>query len=178
MSDNTIKSLLREITKDRTVEIYSVLCSVDSVDTTERTIDATPLNGDAQIFNIRLQSEINSNMGLCIFPVIGSVVIVTFMNKLTGFVSTFSEIDKIFIDTTNEVIFDGVYNGGLVKVTELTNKINVLENDINTLKTLLSGWVPVPSDGGASLKTALGTYFSQTITPTIKTDIENDKIKH
>lgn len=178
MSDNTIKSLLREITKDRTVEIYSVLCSVDSVDHSERTIDATPLNGDAQIFNVRLQSEINSNIGLCIFPVIGSVVIVTFMNKLTGFVSTFSEIDKILIDTTNEVIFDGGSNGGLVKVTELTNKINVLENDINTLKTLLSAWVPVPTDGGASLKATLSTYFSQTITPTIKTDIENDKIKH
>jgi hypothetical protein len=148
------------------------------VDETERTIDATPLNGDAEIFNIRLQSEINSNNGLCIFPVVGSVVIVTFMNNLTGFVSTFSEIDKILIDATNEVVFDGGTNGGFVKVTELTNKINVLENDINTLKTLLSTWVPVPSDGAASLKATLSTYFSQNITPTIKTDIENDKIKH
>ena len=178
MSDNTIKSLLREITKDRTVEIYSVLCSVDSVDPTERTIDATPLNGDAQIFNIRLQSEINSNIGLCIFPVVGSVVIVTFMNKLTGFVSTFSEIDKILIDTTNEIIFDGGSNGGLIKVNDLVSKLNTVENDLNTLKNILSLWVPVTMDGGASLKTALGTYFSQTITPTIKTDIENDKIKH
>lgn len=175
---DSIAELLKKAVQDKSLEIYSVACSVDSVDENERTIDCTPINGNAQIFGARLQSGINGTNGLCVFPVVGSVVIVTFMNKLTGYVSTFSEIDKILIDTNTEVIFDGGNNGGLIKVNDLVSKMNNIENDLNSLKNILSIWAPVPSDGGASLKTALASYFAQTITPTIKTDIENDKIKH
>jgi len=173
-----IGKMLRKITEDKSAEIYSVVCTVESVDEAKRTADVAPINGNAEIFDVRLQSALNGSNGLCIFPVIGSVVIVTFLNKLTGYVSLFSEVDKITLDTENEITIDGGQNGGLVKVNDLLNKLNTVENDINNLKTLLSAWVPVPADGGASLKAVLGPYFGQTITPTVLVDIENDKIKH
>ena len=175
---DVIGKMLRTITEDKTAEIYSVICTVKSVDEVKRTADVAPINGNAEIFDVRLQSSLNGSNGLCIFPVVGSVVVVTFLNKLTGYVSLFSEVDKITLDTENEITIDGGQNGGLVKVNDLLNKLNNLENDLNNFKTLLSAWVPVPSDGGASLKTVLASYFSQTITPTVLVDIENDKIKH
>ena len=82
----------------------------------------------------------------------------------------FSEIESI--------VFDGGENEGLAKVKELTEKINALENDINSLKTAFSTWVTVPSDGGASLKAITATWFSAQLAVTNKSDIQNEKIKH
>jgi hypothetical protein len=177
-SKKNIGELLRMITNDQTTEIYSIICEVTELNETERTVDVAPLNGDAEIFGVRLQSAISLNNGFVIFPKIGSVVIVTFLNKLTGYVSTFSEIDKIYIDSENEIIFNDGSNDGIVKVSPLVNKLNTIENNINQLKSLFSAWVPVPSDGGASLKTFVSAWFSAQISPTQQTEIENDKIKH
>lgn len=173
-----IGKMIKTIAEDKTAEIYSVVCTVESVDEGQRTADVAPINGNAEIFDVRLQSSLNGLNGLCIFPVVGSVVVVTFLNKLTGYISLFSEIEKIVLDVNDTIEINGGTNGGIVKVNDLLNKLNAVENDLNNLKSLLSAWVPVPSDGGASLKTALASYFSQTITPTLLVDIENDKIKH
>ena len=85
---DNIKQLLQTIVKDPTVENYSIVCSVSEVDEAERSVDVKPLNGDAEIFGVRLQSEFNSTAGFCLIPSVGSVVIVTFLNNKTGYVST------------------------------------------------------------------------------------------
>jgi hypothetical protein len=78
----------------------------------------------------------------------------------------------------NDVIINTGVNGGMVKVSELTTKLNNLENDINDLKSIFSSWTPVPSDGGAALKLLLTPYYGQTLTPTAQSEIENTKVKH
>ncbi len=35
-----------------------------------------------------------------------------------------------------------------------------VDQELNDLKSAISGWVPVPNDGGAALKAALGTWFA------------------
>ena len=110
-------------------------------------------------------------------PSVGSIVIVTFLNNKTGYVSTFSEIAKVLINC-DEITFNDGTNKGIVKVDPLLNKINAMESEINQLKSLLSAWVPVPTDGGAALKAVIATWSAQTITPTILNDLENTKIKH
>lgn len=177
-SKKNIGELLRMIVDDPTKEIYSIICEVTELNETERTVDVAPLNGDAEIFGVRLQSAISLNNGFVIFPKIGSVVIVTFLNKLTGYVSTFSEIDKIYIDSENEIIFNDGSNDGIVKISPLVNKLNAIENDLNKIKSLFSTWNPIPNDGGAALKGLVSSWSSNQISPTQKTDIENDKIKH
>ena len=57
-------------------------------------------------------------------------------------------------------------------------KINNLEKDINNLKTLIASWVPIPSDGGASLKTLISSWFSSKIIITRQLEIENTKVSH
>lgn len=166
-SSQSIKDSIRMLAKTDDV-FYSYPCTVDSVNTTNKTCDCLPLNGDADLLEVRLIAD--DKTGILITPTVGSVVIVTMINKMTGYVSMFSEVDSIAL---NGESFDG-----LVKVKELTTKINTLENDINTLKAAFSSWVTVPNDGGAALKAIAATWYGSSLTPTVQTDIENTTIKH
>lgn len=176
-SKKSIAELLKIISTDTTAEIYSVVCEVTSVNETERTIDAKPINGNAEIFDVRLQSSISSKVGFVVIPKINSFVIVTFINQQQGYVALATEIDKIFVDTETSVIFDGGKFGGLVKVEELTKKINDLEQKINDLITACSSVIVTLAPSGTF---PIASFFTSVtpLTPTQKADIENEKIKH
>jgi phage baseplate assembly protein gpV len=87
--------------------------------------------------------------------------------------------NKLIINIANdgEILYNGGENDGLVKVNSLVTRLNNIENDINTLKGILMGWVPVPTDGGAALKTLLTASYTTLLGVTVKADIENNKIK-
>lgn len=101
-----ISELVKKLSDDPTIEIYSIACTVDSVDSAERTCDVTPNNGDAQIFGVRLQSVVDEDSiepkGFIIFPVVGSEILVTFINSQTGYVGSYSEVDLYIIESKNE----------------------------------------------------------------------------
>lgn len=82
----------------------------------------------------------------------------------------------VFIDKTG-IVLNGGKLGGLVKVSDLTKKINALENQINQLKNMLKVWVPAPNDGGAALKAAISTWAGQPIVITKSSELENEKVK-
>ncbi|MDR2894237.1 MAG: hypothetical protein LBU97_02105, partial [Alistipes sp.] len=94
--------------------------------------------------------------------------------------------DKIVLKigaTTAEVVdgkvtVNGGTLGGLVISGNTADKLNALEDDVNQLKQVLTAWVPVPQDGGAALKGAVSSWAGQPLTPTVPTDLENDKITH
>lgn len=184
-TNRSIRDLMREIVKDPNAEIYSIVGEIIAIDETARTCDVKPTNGDAEIYGVRLQSDANSTDGFVLIPTINSIGIVTFINRTTGILSVCNKIDKMIVKSEIEInidcekiTFNGGSNDGLIKINDLITKLNAVENDLNDLKTVLSTWVPVPQDGGASLKTASASWSGATITPTQKTDIENDKIKH
>lgn len=175
-SKKSIGELLKEIVNDPSVEVYSIVCSVVSVDETERTIDAKPINGDAEIFGVRLQSSINSKVGFVAIPKKDSFVVVTFLNKLTGYVALCTEIDKILIDTP-EIIINGGENGGLMNIEDVVGKLNSLEQKVNDLITACSSVVVTLAPTGTF---PLSTFFASVspLTPTKKADIEDPKFKH
>lgn len=82
----------------------------------------------------------------------------------------------VFIDKEG-VVLNGGKLGGLVKLEDLTKKINVLENQLNQLKNILKGWTPAPNDGGAALKGAISTWAGQPIAITKSSELENLKVK-
>ena len=168
-----IKTLVKQAFKGE--RMYSEVCTVVSVDETERTCICQPIDDSAEIPKVRLQAIFDQTVGILNVPKVGSYVIVTFIDKRNSFVSTFTELYKILI-TTDLVEFNGGSLDGLVTVNELVTKLNNLENDINNLKTAFSTWVTVPNDGGAALKTATATWYAASLTPTVKADLENDKI--
>ncbi|CAB4128063.1 hypothetical protein UFOVP105_15 [uncultured Caudovirales phage] len=175
-SKKNIAELLKGIVNDPSLEVYSIVCSVLSVDETERTIDAKPINGDAEIFGVRLQSSINSAVGVVSIPKVDSFVIVTFLNKLTGYVALCTEIDKILIDTP-EITINGGKLGGLMNIEDVVKKLNSLEQKVNDLIVACSSVVVTLAPSGAF---PLASFFTSVtpLTPTQKAEIEDPKIKH
>ncbi|MCQ2351261.1 MAG: hypothetical protein MJ003_04730 [Paludibacteraceae bacterium] len=143
-----------------------------------------------QLKDVRLRAVINNNEDkVLLTPKTGSYVLVYDMSdgKMRDLVvMSCSEVEKIEIKTENTTVdidkngvsINGGNLGGLVKISELTNKLNAIENDINSLKNAMQGWTPSPNDGGAALKGAVATWFANSLTVTQQNDIEDDKVKH
>ena len=120
---------------------------------------------------LRASTEVDGAQ-ILLRPAVGSVVIV---GSLTG------DLDHLVVlsmDRAEEVVINGGSLGGIVKVKELTSKLNTLEREINDIKQLLSSWTPVPNDGGASLKVAVASWAGKPITLTRREDYEDTKVTH
>ena len=87
------------------------------------------------------------------------------------------EVEKISL-TADSIELNGGDNGGLVKIEALTDKINNIEKEINKLKQVFTTWVPVPQDGGSSLKSGVASWAAQQLVQTQVSDLEDDKITH
>lgn len=164
---NTIADYINELVLDG--RGFGIACTVvsGSYDEDTQTVSCLPINGNAE-FTARLQAE--PKPGLLYIPKDGSVVMVEQTSENSGYVSMWGEVE--------EVVFLGGENKGMVKVTELVDKLNTLESDINDLKTAFSSWITVPNDGGAALKAAAASWYSSPLTPTQISDLENDKVQH
>jgi len=87
------------------------------------------------------------------------------------FIAMFSEIESIKID--------GGENAGMVKVIELTKRLNAIEKSINDLKNVLKSWTPPAApDGGAALKALSASWSNTQLEETQRSALENEKIKH
>ena len=93
---NDIASALRSITK-RDDELYSVVGKVKEVNEAGRVCNVEPLNGDAEMFDVRLQAAQEQTDGLVLIPKVGSWVIVTFTGKNDGYVAERSQVDKVLL---------------------------------------------------------------------------------
>lgn len=88
------------------------------------------------------------------------------------------EIGKTSVLLTGDTItFNGGNKDGIPLSRNVAARLNRVESDINTLKSLVSGWVPVATDGGTALKTALFKWYTNNLQQTSISDIENEKIK-
>ncbi|MDR1370942.1 MAG: hypothetical protein LBJ72_12595 [Dysgonamonadaceae bacterium] len=145
--------------------------------------------GEFLVSEVRLRAVINdNNEQLFIKPKEGSYVLVA---DLSGgdfrqlAVIAYSEVEAINIKIgeitididEQEIAINGGKLDGLVKINDLLSKLNTIEKDINNLKKVFSTWVPVPNDGGSSLKGAISSWSGSELTETKKADIENKKIK-
>lgn len=91
----TLAEIIQTIAKTNDA-IYSVVGVVDSVDKNKRTCDVKPTeNKEAILYDVRLQATPEGSNGKVYFPAVGSVVVVTFLNKNTGYVALFSEVDSV-----------------------------------------------------------------------------------
>lgn len=125
-----------------------------------------------EIPDVRLRATTSTeDEELLITPAIGSGVIV---GSLTGDIT---ELIVLSIDRAETITLHGGRQGGLVLIRNLVDRLNALEDDLNSLKQALSSWTPIPNDGGASLKAGIGAWFGQRLSKTQVTDLENNKIK-
>lgn len=201
---NNLKEAIRLLAQGER-QTVSLVCKVDAVDIATRTVDCTPLDESAPLLGVNLQANQGSDYGIVVFPKVGSFVVVGFVSDgnaavvlLTDEIESveivFKDAVKIAADkdgiqlqisgtsaklTKEGISLNGDSCGGMVKVAELTKKINGIEQDINNLKSLFAGWTPVVQDGGAALKTAVCTSWANTMLSLTQTnELENEKVKH
>lgn len=120
---------------------------------------------------LRASTEVDGAQ-LLMRPAVGAVVI---MGTLTG------DLDHLVVlsmDRAEEVIINGGELGGLIKVQELTKKLNTIESELNNLKQLFASWVPVKGDGGAVLRGLLGSWAGKRLTLSKREDYEDTKVTH
>lgn len=202
---NNIKETIRQLAQGGRQSV-SLVCTVDAVDKTARTVDCTPLDESAPLLGVNLQANQGSTFGVVAFPKVGSYVVVGFVaDGAAGVVLLTDEVESVEVvisgdtarisadkdgvrvlmgdDTSAELMKEGVILnggglGGIVKVEQLTEHFNAIENDINELKNIFSAWVAVPQDGGAALSALTANWAGNLLTPTQRGDYENEKVKH
>jgi hypothetical protein len=158
---------------------------VKSVDVDEATME---VDVDGSTFHdVRLKSIIDSEAkGIKVLPKQDSIVLVSRLGKSNElFVVMYSEVDsilweiedmKLFVDKDGFVFNDG-NNKGMVKLPELVQKLNNLENAFNQHLAKYNSHIhPGGTIGGSTgVATVLDT---NTLTTTTENDLENTKVKH
>lgn len=149
-------------------KLYFLDCEVKSVDEAGRVCTVIALSGKVgSEFTARLMASVDD--GILAVPVVGSTVVVSSSDFTTGCIVQYSEVEKI--------VLRGGDLGGLVKVISLTDRLNKIENKLNSLllkyNTHTHNVTAVGSPTGPGLNPETGS-----LTPTQRGDIENDKISH
>ena len=171
-------------------QIQTYLATVTSVDADQRTCSVEI--EEVEYEDVRLYSVADAELkGFVTLPKIGSQVLVSRIgNSNEMFVSMFSVVDGVILTigekmelkikdnevylNSDKIVFNGGENHGMVKVKELTDKINKLEKQCNDILTTLQGITIVPNAG-----LAFKPIFTMApLVTTQQADIENDKITH
>ncbi len=157
---------------------HSELCVVTSVtiNSEKKVISCEPINSDSEFGEVDLSAEYNN--GLIIAPKVGSNIIIGFSAKVDPFVMMFSEIENIYLDVESDIIINGGNNGGVVKVQDLVNKLNNIENKVNSLVSFTQTHTHsgVQTGGGTSGVPVVPVTGS--LTNTTVNDLANTKLKH
>lgn len=132
------------------------------------TVDVQPYDETAApLLDIDLQ--VGDTGGLVFRPEVGATVLVAMDSDTTGFVINAG---------AGNININGGSLGAVVSIEPLVEKLNVLETDLNDLRTVFNNWTPVAQDGGAALKTAVSSWASQSLTVTQTADIADDRLSH
>jgi hypothetical protein len=161
----TIQELAGTRNQDE-VKLYQ--CNVNSIDLSKRTANVTTITGTANLtFDALLTAGISD--GFVVTPEIGSMVYVLMSKYTLPFIITFSDIIQFDI-------MGGEF-GGLVKVVELTQKLNNLENKVNEIiSTFGTHTHNVIAVGSPTAPTT--TPIAGNLTISQREDIENVNVRH
>jgi hypothetical protein len=164
-----IADLIQELGGGRNKdELKLIQCTVNSVDLENRICNVNTVSGSTNYdFDAQLCAGIDD--GIIIKPAIDSLVYVLIPKYSTPFIVQYSDVVSL--------LFKGGNFGGLVKVQELTDKINALENKLNDLISACKSQIVTLAPSGAF---PLSSFFTSVnnLTPTEREEIENKTITH
>jgi hypothetical protein len=187
-SDRAIRTAVEQMSGTFGKDSVSLLvCKVKSVDEDKSTCIVVTKSGkeSVEIPNVSLQVGVCD--GLQIIPKVDSDVLILRSTYQSPFVVNWSDVDKYYIQVGDSSftiendgtmqLNDGAYDG-LVKVKDLTDKINALENLVNNLlNTLKSTTIPLAPSGTYPFA-PLYAAFNPIQPITQQSDIENKNITH
>lgn len=162
-----LKDLLQGVGGGKDITIYQGI--VNSVDGCLCEVQI----GGIAIPNVRLRaSELDDDGEMLVTPKVGSAVTV---GSLSG---DLAQLVVLQVDHIETIVINGGKLGGLINIEQLTEKLNTIEDDINSLKNVMSSWTPVAQDGGAALKASVSTWADQALTKSQRGDYEDETVKH
>lgn len=115
---------------------YSSLAKIISVDETEKTCVVEIIDG-AELEDVRLE-QVSSEEGFLIIPSVDSIVIISWTDKTSAYVSMYSQIDRI--------IFQNGTNGGLTITPDLVTELDKTNSLLTALINIING-PPIPEPG-------------------------------
>lgn len=154
--------------------------TINDVDLTRYTCDVLVKDASSEVLfsDVPLETVINSQASFIFIPNIGSHCVICFRDGNKDRPQLF-KVDSARIIRANPTElwqFGDGSNGGLVLVRPTVDHVNVIEKNLNALRDLIQAWVAIPGDGGASLKVALASWLTDSITPTVEKDLANPKV--
>ncbi len=168
--DKLAQSIRRATSRGRTAQLRFATCT--SVDWDNRTMEAEGVTDNLPYYGVML------GLGFVdIRPKAGTVCLIGILEGVDAysFLINAEKVDEIEIKA-EKITANGGENDGMVKIGQLVARLNTLERDLNSIKTVFKSWITAPNDGGAALKAAASSWAGQTIQETKQKDIENDKI--
>ena len=149
-------------------EFYSLVCTVDAV--REDFCDVTPLDGGAQLLDVRLVAQEGADEPFKLIPKEGSKVLVEFLDVDNAYIAMVSEVET--------TILRGDRYGGIVIVGELQSQLDIVTARIDTLYDSINNGVTSAQDGGATLLASMKTILATQVQTENFDDIENINVTH
>jgi hypothetical protein len=99
MIDQLIKKLANNS------DTRAMICTVSEIDVASNVCVCSPINGDADILEVRLKASMDGDKGMVIVPADGSYVIVDFIEQLDhAYIAMTSEVDQVIINIVDKQI--------------------------------------------------------------------------
>ena len=171
MSKHDIAENIRKLAGTGTFDTF--VCTVKSIE--KATCTVVRVLDDLEIPGVRLNCHSTENSGIVVTPKVDSYVLVTSIDGHSHFVSQCGEVEKITIDCETEIVINGGNNDGLIKIKELTDKLNGLVKTFNshTHSGSFEGTI-----GGAPATGTLTLTNATTASSFRQSDYEDAKVKH
>lgn len=169
MSNRDLQQAIRKLSGFEDLGFESKACTVSNINTTDYTCDCTPIDGSADYLGIIYNAD--AKKGFVLEPKDGSIVVITVTSDTTGFVSMVSEVNQIYLNGDNE--------GGIVKVSDLVDRINDIKDVVNDLITKYNTHTHILTlSAGTGTAAATTTTEPDTIPNTTVNELQNNKVKH
>jgi hypothetical protein len=168
MSDRSIRESVQYLAGNHQTDRVTLIdATVNSVDEAARTCECIAVTGSVGniISGVRLMATLDD--GLLVIPAVDSTVVIAMSIFTDPLIVNYSEVEKI--------VLRGGDLGGLVKVIDLTKKLNALENLLNDLVAKFN----IHTHNVTSTAAPTGPSLVQETTvlaPTEQQEIENESI--
>jgi hypothetical protein len=155
----------------------TLLATVKSVDEAEQTCVLFDDDLEIDFYDVRLRPVLDGNTGLTLVPKVGAwALAIRVEDGDDWMLITASEFDKVLLNC-EQVVINGGTKGGIVNWLEVKAELDKTNALVNALKQSLTGWAPVPNDGGAALKVYAATQIGVLTTGDFNDKVD-DKVKH
>lgn len=146
-----------------------VWVEVLSVNTEEKTMDAKGVADGLEFYDIQLGAG-----SVILYPKSGSLCLVGIVEGQSSdaFLISATEVEKMEITASAEIVINGGSNGGLINIGTLTDKINEL------VRTFNGHTHQVSTTGSATAQTGTAAAVTSKASELNKQDYEDTKVTH